>query len=732
MADKEGPVLLKEETKTMSNYTNYKIIDRGQGWLELQFDQPDSKANVFTESALTELDRVTQDLAARKDIKGVVVTSAKAEIFIAGADLSLIKGLDTIDKALAGCTAGQQAIHRFSKLPFETVAAIGGACLGGGFELALACKKRIASDSKGVKIGLPEVNLGILPGFGGSVRLPRLIPLMGALDLILSGKQLDGTRAYKAGCVDAVLPLQDFNERAVIWAKANYGKPGRRVHTFMTRLMEMAPLRGYVFSQARKSVDKTLAKMSAKGKMPAPYRILDLLADIHGLDVEEALKREAKAFSLLAVTPVSKRIIELFQLTEGVKKWNGVGPETQAKKVERAAVLGAGVMGGGIAWAFANKDIPVRMKDLNNDAVALGYQQAAENFGFALKKRRMTKNQFMGKMGKISGTLDYSGLKIVDVVVEAVVENMDVKKKVLAETENYISENCVLASNTSSLSITEMQSACKRPENVAGFHFFNPVSRMPLIEVIAGAQTSKETVATLFELAKKLGKTPIVVKDGPGFLVNRLLLPYMNEAMFLLDEGVGAERIDKVMLEFGMPMGPLRLVDEVGIDVGAKVAKILNNAFGARAQASPLSDLVVKSGRLGKKNGKGFYLYENGKEVGLDESMREVIKPSSARSVSLSDAELVQRMTYPMINEAALALAEGVVKTPGEVDLGMIMGTGFAPFRGGLLRYADAETPEKVVAALEKFSAAGGGERLKPNQALIDISRKGGFYLSKG
>lgn len=704
----------------------FKIIDRGEGWQELCFDTPDSKANVFTADALRELDNIVEQLKDRRDIKGLLVTSAKSDIFIAGADIKLIQSLDTYDKALEGASGGQQIIHRFSKLPFERVAAIGGACLGGGFELALACTKRVASDFKGVKIGLPEVNLGILPGFGGSTRLPRLVTLQTALDLILSGKQLDGMRAMKAGCVDTVLPKEDFNVRALAWAKANAGKKAATVkRSLMTKILESRFGRGIVFKGARKMVWK-----KTKGQYPAPFKILDLLEHIQNMSIEDALRAEAKYFAQLAITPVSKRCIEIFLLTEGVKKTNGVGENVKATKVERAGLLGAGVMGGGIAWAFANKDIPVRMKDLKHEAISLGFMQAAENFGFDLKKRKLNKNQFMGKMAHISGSLDFSGFKNVDVVVEAVVENMDIKKKVLVDTEKAISPNCVFASNTSSLSITELQSVAARPDKVGGLHFFNPVSRMPLVEVIAGSKTSPETVATLFELSKRLGKTPIVVKDGPGFLVNRLLMPYMNESLFLLEEGASIERIDRVMMQFGMPMGPIRLVDEVGIDVAAKVAKILNHAFGIRAQACPISDQILKSGRLGRKNGKGFYKYVAGKDDGIDLDIMNSFTVTVKKAESYSDQELVQRMIYPMINEAALVLEEKIVETPGEVDLGMIMGTGFAPFRGGLLRYADSEDPKRVVDILEKFVQAGAGERLKPNRALQEVARRGGFYRS--
>ena len=602
------------------------------------------------------------------------------------------------------------------------MAAIGGACLGGGMELSLACTKRVASTGKQVKIGLPEVQLGILPGFGGSIRLPRVTALPTALDLILTGKQLDGMRAFKASIVSAVLPPENFNARAIAWAKKNAGKPAKRPKkNLMTMVMSTSFGRAYALNEARKGVmEKT------KGQYPAPLKILDLLGKTIGKsDLDWCLEQEAKHFASLAITPISKRLIELFQLTESVKKAKGA--PGNVRPVERAAVLGAGIMGGGIAHAFANVDIPVRMKDLNWQAVSLGYQQAGSVFGKAVKRRRMDEREFNRKMGNISGSIDFSGFKSADVVVEAVVENMDVKKKVLAECEGYISENCIFASNTSSLSITEMAKVAKRPEKVAGLHFFNPVDRMPLVEVIAGEQTSPDTVATLFELSKKLKKTPVVVKDCPGFLVNRLLLPYMNEAIFLLEEGVPIERIDRVMTNFGMPMGPLRLADEVGLDTAAKVAHILNAAYGPRAEAAPLTDKVVESGRLGRKNGKGFYVWVSDRATVPDESIYQHVK-ATGKSASLSDQDLIDRMLAPMINEAALALEEEVVDAPAQVDLALIMGTGFPPFRGGLLRYADSVGVDRIRAQLDRYSQGGAGERLRPNHALSEYADRGRFY----
>ncbi len=701
---------------------NFSLIDRGDQWFELLFEQPGSVANVLNESVFKEFSALLDNLEKRSDIKGLVFTSAKKTIFIAGADVNLIKSLDTFDRALKACSGGQQMIHRISKLPFETVAAISGACLGGGLELSLACTKRVASTSKNVKIGLPEVQLGILPGFGGSIRLPRVTSLPFALDMILTGKQIDGKRAWKNAIVSAVLPEQDFNKRALEWAKKNAGKPPKYPKSnFMSFFISTPIGRAMALNTARKGVmNKT------KGHYPSPLKILDLLGKTLGKsDMDWCLEQEAKHFASLAITPISKRLIELFLLTEKVKKNNGT--EAEPAGVERGAVLGAGIMGGGISHAFANIGIPVRMKDLDNEAIVLGHKQAAEVFGKRLKRRRMTKTEFDGKMRLISGTQIYSGFKTVDVVVEAIVENMEIKKKVIQETEMNISDSCVIASNTSSLSISEMQSVSKIPERIAGMHFFNPVDRMPLVEVIAGDKTSEKTISTLYELAKRMRKTPVVVKDCPGFLVNRLLLPYMNESVFLLQDGVSIDRIDRVMLQFGMPMGPLRLADEVGLDTAAKVAKILNEAYGKRAEAAPLTGKIAESGRLGRKNRKGFYVWEKDKARRPDESIYEFVD-AGGKSASLSDEELVDRMISPMINEAALALQEGVVKTPGELDLALIMGTGFPPFRGGLLRYADSIGVDRIRNNLDRFSQGELGERLLPNPALSEFADRGTFY----
>ena len=430
-----------------------------------------------------------------------------------------------------------------------------------------------------------------------------------------------------------------------------------------------------------------------KGFYPAPLKALEVIRKTYGSSNRaKAIGIEQEGFVEVAVTAVSKNLIDVFFMMEAIKKQTGVTGTTKAKPVKAMGVLGAGTMGGGIAQVGADKGIEVRLKDINTHALAIGYKAARDVWQKDLSRRKITKYELEQKMALISGGLDFAGFKHLDVVVEAIVEDMNIKKKVLAETEKNVKPDCILATNTSSLSVTEMAEGVAHPENFVGMHFFNPVNKMPLVEVIRGAKSSDEATATVFELAKKMGKTPVVVKDGPGFLVNRLLLPWMMEGMFLLQDGMRIETVDRYYTnKFGMPMGPFRLMDEVGLDVCVKVLKIFRKALGERVEMPEIADHLAQSDRLGRKNGKGFYLYdESGKQLSVDQTLYEALK-LPAPTDPLSEKECVERGVFQMINEAALALIEDrIVEAPQDVDLAMIMGTGFPPFRGGLLKYADS------------------------------------------
>jgi 3-hydroxyacyl-CoA dehydrogenase/enoyl-CoA hydratase/3-hydroxybutyryl-CoA epimerase len=715
-------------------------------WM-LVFDTPGEKVNKLSKAAIQEfeplLDRLEQ-MGKQGQIEALALVSGKPGNFIAGADINMFEEAKTAEEAETLSRTGQKLFDRWEDLPFPTIAVIDGAALGGGCELSLACRAIVMSDSPQTKLGLPETMLGIIPGTGGCIRLPAKVGLATALDMILTGKNLSGERAYKAGLAEAVIPRQNFQESALRWIKTNLSRlrSGERIAKepklggsggMMGAAMEKTPMgRALIFSQAKKGV-----MSKTKGKYPAPLEAIAVMQEtgthygshFRGKDRDRAMAREAKGFGRLAVTDVSRNLVRIFFMTEAVKKSKGLaaGKSANAHAVKHAAVLGAGVMGGGIAQLYAEKNIPARMKDITTQALALGMQSASSIFKKQVQRRRLNKRQYMQKMTLISPVLDYSGFKTTDVVVEAVVENLDVKKKVIAELEGNVKDDCIIASNTSSLSITKMQDALKKPERFVGMHFFNPVSKMPLIEVIRGDKTSDEAVSTIFQFSKQLGKTPIVVKDAPGFLVNRLLAPYLNEASYMLGEGVSIEDLDRAMLAFGMPMGPVELIDEVGIDVGAKVAHILNDAFGARMDPSPLNDKLVSAGYLGKKNAKGFYQYQNGKKGEITPNIYELlgVKPQNGK---VPDEEIVERCVLPMINEATRCLDEQVVASPEEVDLGMIMGTGFPPFRGGLMRYADGLGAQNIVDRLRKY-AEKYGARFEPAPGLVARAQaKKSFY----
>jgi 3-hydroxyacyl-CoA dehydrogenase/enoyl-CoA hydratase/3-hydroxybutyryl-CoA epimerase len=710
----------------MNSAFHFKILENNIGLLT--FDLPQERTNIFSTPVMDELNKVLDDLTQKGDLKCLLIQSAKKGIFVAGADIKEIVDIYDVEHGYTVSRKGHHVFNKLAALPYPTIAVINGACMGGGTELSLACTYRLATDNPRTKIALPEVNIGLHPGWGGTQRLPRLIGLQRSLDVILTGKNLNSKRAYRYGIIDKIIPKELWHEASlqfaneVISGKNVLARSRRKQRGILPVILEKNPLgRAVVYHQAKKTVLK-----KTKGHYPAPLKAIQAVKKGYKRSLQKGLKIEAKYFATLIGTSVSKNLIKIFFWTTAVKKENGTNnPNIAIGTVNKAATLGAGVMGGGIAQLFASRNIPVRVKDINYDAVAKAYQQAAGVLKGQLKRRRITKLEFNHILTKISATIDYTGFKSVDFVVEAIVEDLEIKKNVFSELEKHIAENTIVVTNTSSLQIDKMADAFRYPQRFLGMHFFNPVHLMPLVEVIRGKDSSDEAVATTFQLAKTMGKTPIVVNDGPGFLVNRLLVPYMVEAVSLLEEGHALDAIDKSMLKFGMPMGPIELFDEVGIDVAYKVAKILATSMGERMAESDLLHKLVQDQRFGKKNGVGFYRYEDRKKLN-DPHINSYISVKERTALKFQD--LVSRMVYPMVNEAARCLQEKIVLRPQDVDLGMVFGTGFAPFRGGLLNFADAEGITKISDTLESYNEKY-GPRFKPSKMLLDISSSGkGFY----
>lgn len=688
----------------------------------LEMDLQGEKVNKLSTPVMLRMRELLQEVA-RGSYKALVFVSKKPKIFIAGADIDEIRVLDTKEKFSNAVAQGQGIFNIIEDLNIPTFASIHGACAGGGCELILACDYRICTDDSSTRIGLPETQLGILPGFGGCVRMPRVVGLQAALDIILAGKLVNAKKAQKIGLVDRMVHANLLDEQTVRYIQEVYRDGGKKRRKkfqpkgLMAKLLE-GPLKGVVFSQARKQVLK-----NTNGHYPSPLKALDIIKKTYGMsNRERAMDIEREGFVEVAVTDISKNLIHVFELTELVKKQNGVpGVQVTPREVKAIGVLGAGTMGGGVAYVAADKGIRVRLKDLNPEALGKAYKHANDLWQKLVKKKVIDKYQFTQKSNLVSGGTDYADFRNLDVVIEAIVEDMGIKQKVIGETAGQMRPDAIIATNTSSLSVTEMSKGHPRPQYFAGMHFFNPVHKMPLVEVIRGAQTSDETIATIYELSKKMGKMPVVVEDGPGFLVNRLLLPYMAEAAWLLQEGMDIRTVDNAYVkEFGMPMGPFALMDEVGLDVCIKVLKIFKKAFGERVEMAPCMDALEKSGRLGKKNKKGFYLYDESEKRGEVDATIYAALGLSAPTNPISTQECLERGVFAMINECSRALYDDkIVKTPHEVDLAMIMGTGFPPFRGGLLKYADKITPAYVVQQLEKYASQKNAQkRLSPADAL--------------
>lgn len=702
----------------------------------LVFDLPNEKVNKLWLPQLEELEGILDELATRKDIKALVISSGKEDTFIAGADLKSFEGAFK-DKAQLekGIRLGHRVFNKLEALPFPTIAFINGACLGGGMELALACTFRVATDSPKTVIGLPETTLGIVPGWGGSQRMPRLVGLMEGLNLILAGKMVKpAVKAYKSHLVDALVPLEFKEEKLAEFINQITTPKGRdkvldrrKLGGLQHYLFEANPLgRAFVYWKAEKSLmDKT------KGQYPAPLLALKLIQRTYGKPLKEGLEEEIRTVTqeLDVGAPIANNLIQLFFTNEALKKETFIESDVKPKEIHQVGVIGTGVMGSGIAWLLSYKDLLVRMRDIDWDAVGKGFGAIKGLYTQYLKDKKIKGWEASNKFQKLSGTVDLTGFHKADLIIEAAVENLELKNKLFADLEKVIRKDAILASNTSSLSISLMAKNLQNPERFIGIHFFNPVPKMPLVEIIPGEKTSLETIATAVNFVKKLGKTPIVVGDCAGFLVNRIFMNSANEVIRLLEEGVDREKLDKTMTKFGFPMPPFVLADEVGVDVLYKVSKVLEAAYGQRMQTPPLLQQMYDKKLFGKKGGKGFYIWK-GKHKSFNPEVESYLSSNAGKN-NLPDAEIRDRIVLLLINEAARCLEEGIVKQPNYLDMALIMGTGFPPFRGGLLRYADTRGSKEIVTRLQELEKSV-DPRFKPCDLLVEMAKTNkSFYSSE-
>ena len=720
------------------------VETRRDGLAFMIFDRPHEKVNVLNAPSVAVLDILLDQAAHDRNVRGLIVMSAKPGSFIAGADVREIQALPSSQDAENASRKGHRLFDTLERLPFPVVAAINGTCLGGGTELALACHFRVAADDARVEIGLPEVRLGILPGWGGTQRLPRLIGTTRALDMILTGRSLNARQALKAGLVDEVVPPEYLLEAAerLVRDAADGRRRARRTLTDGP-LRRLNPLRAAGLALTAHMARRRLRARLNEAHYPAPFRALQAVT--YGLrhGRAEGLRREAELLGQLAVSSTCRGLVSLFFLQQEARKGTGVAdPAVRPREVRAATVLGAGAMGGGIAQALARAGIQVRLKDIDPGALARGMKAAWQLSHAEVRKKRIQRRDLERRMALIRPTLSYSGVRGSEVVIEAVVESLSVKHAVMREVEAATPDGCVFATNTSSLPIEQISEASGRPGNVVGMHFFNPVHRMPLVEVIRGPRTSDEAVATVVQLARRIGKTPVVVGDAPGFLVNRILMAYLGEALIMVEEGARIEEVDRVMVEFGMPMGPLGVLDQVGIDVAAHVASVLAEAFKDRAPRSKAPQAMQEKGWLGRKSGRGFYVYrdgagddgdgDGGRRKGggppreVNAGVYGLVSGEERRNLEPGPTEM--RLVLPMINEAARCLEAGIVNAPAQVDLAMVMGTGFPPFRGGLLRHADSLGMPAVIQGLE-ILAGRHGARFVASNVLLELAREQrGFY----
>ena len=689
----------------------------------ITFDLPGTKANTLGSAVLQEFGAIQTQLKGRSDLRGLILRSGKEGMFIAGADLKELGSADPKDPATIRklIQFGLSIVAGFEEMPFPTVVLIDGPCMGGGTEVALAFDVRLAGTHPKVEIGLPEVKIGLIPGWGGTQRLTRLIGPSQAAEMICTGDAVRAKRALELGIVFDIVPSDKLMEEAKrILAELNASgswKADRAKKKQPVGLSEEQ--HQFTFAVARGMIlEKT------KGQMPAPLAALDAIEKGCNRTLEEGLAVETDHMVPLVGSPISKNLIGIFFMQQRLAKDPGVADAAvQPKKIMRVGVLGAGIMGAGIAAANIRKGMPVVLLDSNPQAMEKGVAGIAAGLKGQVDRGRMKPEDLVAALARLGTTASLGNVAECDVVVEAIVENEAAKTATYKQLEPLLRPDAILASNTSTISITRMAQSLAHPERFAGMHFFNPVERMPLVEVIRGEKTSDATVVTLVALAKQIGKSPIVVKDCPGFLVNRILFPYLNEALLLLEEGAEPRALDKVATAFGMPMGPITLYDVVGLDTALYAGKVMQAAFPDRAVGSKLLAELVERGRLGQKSGAGFYKYPKGPKGVDDPDFAPILAKYRTQTRSISPEEMTDRLFLPMLTEAARVLEEGIVRDAVDADMGLILGIGFPPWRGGLLRWADSLGAAKVIEMLKKYESL--GARFTPPPLLKKLAAEG-------
>ena len=696
------------------------------GIANLTFDLRDSSVNKFNELTLREL-REAIDVLMETDISGLIFSSAKPA-FIVGADITEFTGM--FDEAEGEITKwlveGNQIFNDIEDLPCPTVSAISGVALGGGFEMALSTDFRVVTE--GTKVGFPEVKLGILPGFGGTVRLPRLIGADNANQWISAGSHIKARQALNEGAIDAIVSCENLLpacENLIAQCLEN------KLSTQRIRQQKKSPL---TLSEIELNVafETALGLIAPRAgpNYPAPVVAVKVMQSAANFDREGALQAEHKGFVELAKTEVAKNLVQMFlndqYLSSTAKKHSH-----NASEVKKAGVLGAGIMGGGIAYQSALKGVPILMKDIAQEGLDLGVNEAGKLLHKQRARGRIDIDKVVSVLGDITPVLDYQGFDKVDVIIEAIVENVDVKKGVLAELEALIPASATIASNTSTISIDELSLCLKRPENFCGMHFFNPVPVMPLVEIIRGSKTSEDTIAKTVAYAKKMGKTPIVVNNCPGFLVNRILFPYFGAFSRLIHDGADFNQIDKAMEEFGWPMGPAYLLDVIGVDTAVHCQDVMADGFPRmKLDFESAIDKLYQGKNFGQKTGKGFYSYEmdkRGKPKKLaNDEIKGIIQSVQETTRDFSNDEIVERMMIPMCIETALCLEDGIVGSPIEADMGLVLGLGFPPFRGGALRHTDSLGLSTFCDRADVYSEL--GELYKPSSSMREMGRANEIY----